>query len=118
MTKEHTQVFIRKNYDGAVVVQQHETELPTFEARVALAFMQKWALVAAEPDGEDTAGRTKLRRLTADEVAQFSCDAAQKAMDQFRARGWIKDIPTAQECIDRFKGDAKGNDDIPSQIVS
>lgn len=63
MAKDQTQVFIRKNFDGHIVVQQHETEMLTLEARIALSFMEKWALVAAEPDGEDSSGRAKMRRM-------------------------------------------------------
>lgn len=116
MAKEHTQVLIRKNFDGEIKVTLHETEVATFEARMALAFMERWAMVAAEADGEDSAGRAKLRLMTADEIASHACIVAQKAVEQFRARGWIKDIPSAQECVDRFKGDGGKNED-KTQII-
>lgn len=116
MSKEHTQVFIRKNFDGEVKVTLHETEVPTLEARMALSFMERWAMVAAESDGEDSAGRAKLRLMTADEITSHACNVAQKAVDQFRARGWVKNIPTAQECVDRLKGDGGKNED-KTQII-
>lgn len=117
MAKEQTQVFIRKSFDGDIVVRQHETEMLTLEARMALSFMERWAMVAAEPDGEDSAGRTKLRRMTVDEISTHACETAQKAMANFRALGWVKDIPTAQELVDRFKVDGGKNEFPPPAVI-
>jgi hypothetical protein len=53
----------------------HDTEYPNFEARLAATLMERWGMVAGEPDGEDSAGRAKLRLSTPQELAQRACEA-------------------------------------------
>jgi hypothetical protein len=46
-----------------------------------------------EVDGEDSAGRMKLRLMTPAEVAFRACDIADAAMSEMEARGWLLDLP-------------------------
>ena len=68
-----------------------------FEARFAMVLMEKWGMVNAEPDGEDSAGRARLRPATPKEVVNRACELSSLAMDEFRARDWIVDLPNPFE---------------------
>jgi hypothetical protein len=91
-----TETMIRDEYGNPKVIM-HETEAPGFEARIALALAERWGLVAAEVDGEDSAGRSKLRRLTPKELASHACEAAQELVSEFAARGWMIQLPSIAE---------------------
>lgn len=79
-----------KNHDGAVVLRTKEVQTV---GRIAIAMAERWGVVAALPDGEDSAGRQKLRCMTADELATVACDTAHALWKQFNERGWLLDIP-------------------------
>ena len=67
------------------------------EARFALACIERWAMVAGELDGEDSAGRSKLRRMTPDELVRHACDSTQIAFSEFETRGWVRSLPNYEE---------------------
>ena len=62
-------------------------------ARLAIDIATRFALVAAIPDGEDSAGRQKLRLPAAQELAARSCDIADALVSEFEARDWLYDVP-------------------------
>jgi hypothetical protein len=66
-------------------------------ARLAAAFSEKWAMVAVEPDGEDSAGRQKVRRLTPEELAKHACDTVTALYSQFAQRKWTLHIPSYED---------------------
>ena len=70
---------------------EHVLASPDPRARMAIDLIDKWGMVAATSDGEDSAGRAKLRLLAPDEMVQRACDTAALAMEAFRARGWMVD---------------------------
>lgn len=72
-------------------------QFETMEARFAMACIERWGMVAAEVDGEDSAGRSKLRRLTVEEIVTHACDTAQCAYEEFETRGWILSLPGYEE---------------------
>lgn len=78
-------------------VEGYETEMPNFEAKIAIDLMVRWGEVAAVEDGEDTAGRQKLRLLSPEEVAVRACKTAACAVAEFRARGWMVEVPDLAE---------------------
>jgi len=67
-------------YEVKKMVMIHQTELLEDEARLAMTMMEKWGMVAAIEDGEDTAGRQKLRLLTPEELVYRSFETAKLAM--------------------------------------
>lgn len=75
----------------------HETEHANMEARIAIALMERWGMVAAMEDGEDSAGRAKLRLSTEEEVVKRACDCAEMAVEEFRRRGWMVPGPSWDE---------------------
>lgn len=67
------------------------------EATLASAIIEKWALVAAVPDGEDSAGRQKSRLPTPEELANRAADLAAAAFATYQSRGWLQAIPPPDE---------------------
>lgn len=84
-------------------VYLHSRRAPTEEARLAMAILEKWAMVQGEPDGEDSAGRSKLGLMPVKKVVSRACDIAGTAMDEFRKRGWLVGIPSLDELEDEIK---------------
>ena len=64
------------------------------EAAFAMHLIERWGMIAATPDGEDSAGRAKLRPLSATEVVDRACDVSSTAFMAFRLRGWLETDPT------------------------
>lgn len=62
----------------------HNTELPEEEAKLAFALIERWGMVAGLPDGEDSAGRSKLRLSTPDELVERAFACAKKAFETAR----------------------------------
>lgn len=65
----------------------------TMRADLAAHMIERWGAVAAESNGEDSAGRHKLRLATPDELVQRACDIADRAVSEFEKRGWIVALP-------------------------
>lgn len=80
------------------------------EAAFAMHCIERWAMVAAEQDGEDSAGRTRLRRMTPDEIVSHACDCADKAFAAFQERGWLVDVPDTQSLLDMIKDHENTNE--------
>ena len=87
------EVVVRKSYRGGTEVTVVTTVSPNAVGRLAASIAERFALVAAMPDGEDSAGRQKLRLPTAEECAARSCDLAASLWAEFDKRGWLYQIP-------------------------
>jgi hypothetical protein len=79
------------SFDG-LRIHFHTSHHPNAVATFAMHLMEK-ALIAAADNGEDSAGRAKLRALTAAEVASKACNIAEAAFDAFHNRGWMVLVP-------------------------
>jgi hypothetical protein len=62
-------------------------------ARMAIVLIEKWGMVAAVPDGEDSAGRARLRLMLPSEIVGRACETADLAYSVFESYGWIHDVP-------------------------
>ncbi len=62
-----------------------------------MQLIERWGIVAAAPDGEDSAGRVKVRLATPEEIVARACQTAQIAMEQFAHKGWLLDVPLPPE---------------------
>lgn len=85
----------------------HQTEIPNFEARLTASIVERWALVAAWPDGEDSAGRQRLRLPTPKELATRAADIAAETYAQLAERGWMEEIPGPEEAAKAFDAAAE-----------
>ena len=93
-----------------VTVVTHARAHTTPEGEFALRCIERWALIAGEPDGEDGAGRQKVRRMTPAELVTHACDCSDRAFAAIRERGWIVDIPTLASMADAVKDHENSND--------
>ncbi len=59
----------------------------------ATAMIERWGMVAAIEDGEDSAGRHKIRLSTPTELVQRACEVSNLAYEEFEKRGWILKLP-------------------------
>lgn len=79
----------------------HPVEAVEWEGRLACQLIERWGIVAAAPDGEDSSGRAKLRVLTPAELVETACDTAQLAVAELRKRGWVTPIPSLEEIFEQ-----------------
>jgi hypothetical protein len=77
----------------------HNTVQPDLRGLLASQFAERWAMVAGVPDGEDSAGRQKLRPMTPGELAQHACDCVTALFLQFSDRKWLLHVPSYDEVI-------------------
>ncbi|MCV9940933.1 hypothetical protein OIU35_31670 [Boseaceae bacterium BT-24-1] len=73
--------------------RQHAKKMVTQRAALAATLIEKWGMVACTGEGEDSAGRQRLRLLSPEEVVVRACDTADIAFTEFDARGWRVDLP-------------------------
>lgn len=74
----------------------HTPEQPDFKARMAIALVERWGMVAGIPDGEDSAGRTKLRLQTPNELVARACETADVLWRECLGRGWVFEVPAPE----------------------
>lgn len=67
--------------------------VPNEVGHIAVDLMKHLAICTGTPDGEDSAGRSKLKLLPADEVAKRACDIAAAMEKELKDRGWRLDLP-------------------------
>lgn len=68
-------------------------QVPDDRARFAMAIIERWALVSATPDGEDSAGRQKLKLTPEPEIVKRAFALADLAWQETLSRDWFIDIP-------------------------
>lgn len=86
---------MRRFGEGNVMV--HPRVMYDERGIMAKEFVDRWGMVAGIPDGEDSAGRSKLRLATPEELvdrAMACVEALYLAMD---ARGYRLDVPSFAE---------------------
>lgn len=86
---DRVELIATRDYDGRNGTMVHHLDVYTQEARFAMACAERWGMVAGEPDGEDSAGRQKLRRMTAIEISKHACNVAQRLFGEMRERGML-----------------------------
>lgn len=75
----------------------HDTEHLTAKARFACNLVERWGMVAARDDGEDSAGRHKIKLHSPTEVVSRAVEMTDALWVALRKEGWIEDIPTLEE---------------------
>ena len=79
-------------YDDRVAMVFNRKQ-PDAIAGEAIRIIERWALVAALPDGEDSAGRQKLRMPTPEELVGRAFDIAEAMYAEAVKRNHIFDLP-------------------------
>lgn len=75
----------------------HEREHLNLRALYTMAMIERWGMVAAESDGEDSAGRAMMRRSRAEEVVSFAVECTELAFAEMEKRDWITIAPSVAE---------------------
>jgi hypothetical protein len=83
-------------------VQITQTEVPSAEARLAIALIERWGMVVGIPDGEDTAGRSKLNLMRPSQIVERAFITAQLTYQEIEKRGWFVKCPTMEEARDIY----------------
>lgn len=96
MTRIPIELRTSDRFDGTRMII-HERRTCSMEARMATIMLEKWGMVAAAPDGEDSAGRSKLHLSTPEELVTRACNTAAAAVAEFERRGWLVDVPSYDE---------------------
>lgn len=76
------------------------TAIPNFAGDLAIKLAGNMAMVMGDVDGEDKAGRQKLKLMDPLAVAQRACDIAQKLTEVMDRRGMFVDVPQASPADD------------------
>lgn len=92
-------VYVTRAQYGEERITIHQNESLDQRAVLAANFAEKWALVAGEADGEDSAGRQKIRRLTPVELAAHACEAVDALYAEFAKRGWTLTLPDYDKAL-------------------
>lgn len=81
----------------------HDTDVPTFEGRLAITLMEKFGLIACTDAGEDSAGRHQLRLMEPSDVVVRACELAEIMTRALQVRGWIVKAPNIAEAERQIK---------------
>ena len=75
----------------AAGVSAHTT-MPTRRAQFVLALVERWAMVAATDDREDSAGRAALRLMSVSEVVNRAVAISAKTFEAIEEKGWFIEV--------------------------
>lgn len=90
MDKKTISLHIGDNYDRSNYYEDH---MLTMEGRLACSMIGRWGMLAADVDGEDSAGRQKGRLLTPDELVARAFTTADLVMREAQSRGLLAYVP-------------------------
>lgn len=113
MTSKKYDMVAFKNYGSPAAWMLHKRQILNTEADFAFHFIERWGMVGALPDGEDSAGRQKLRVATPEELVVRATEMAATLWAEFEKRGWIEEVPSIEEAevaADEQRKREKAND--------
>ena len=67
------------------------------EAKIAVEMVQKWGVVAAVENGEDSTGRARVKLMSTKELINRACEAAELLIEEFEKREWLLYLPGPKE---------------------
>ena len=88
---------IRSPFDDRGELILHRLDTPDTRGELAMKILDHFALISAQEDGEDQAGRQKLKLLSPVEVATRACDLAEAFFSEIERRGWLLKLPSYEE---------------------
>ncbi len=96
---------IRDSYGPGIPARAviHARQAASDEAKFMMAIIERWAMVAATPDGEDSAGRAKLGHLPIEDMVVRAADIAERTFKEITSRGWLIQIPSLAQCEEDVK---------------
>ena len=100
--RDDVQAIARRSYEGNSIVFHFRTR-PTEVASFAMELLRVHAGITAKENGQDDAGRQKLRREAPAEAVAYACETASLAFEEFEKRGWLIPMPSWQEIEENAK---------------
>lgn len=94
------------DFQSSFKIMLHERTDLCAQAKLACALAERWGIVAAIEDGEDSAGRQKLRHMTPEELAQRACQCAANLFQRFSEIGWIATHDAAADVTKKVEAEA------------
>lgn len=96
MSKENQYVSFDKPHSraGVEIFMRKGADM---RADLVQKILSSMSIALAKPDGEDSSGRTKYSVMNPVDVADRACQIAEYAFEEMQRRGWIYDIPLADE---------------------
>ena len=94
--------FMRDNWGSKMDRAPHMTVALNQRALLAVQLVERWGMVAGAPDGEDSAGRQRLRMMSPDEMVVRATATANRLFREFSDRRWMYEVP---EIKDESEGD-------------
>jgi hypothetical protein len=94
--------FMRDNWGSKMDRAPHMTVALNQRALLAVQLVERWGMVAGAPDGEDSAGRQRLRMMSPDEMVVRATATANQLFWAFGDCGWMYEVP---EIKDESEGD-------------
>lgn len=85
--KTKSDYIIQNSYSTNCLKTVSWSKLATFAAQL----IERWGMVAAIPDGEDSTGRQKLRLLTPSELIERSFEITKKFESKITEMGWVRE---------------------------
>lgn len=107
---DHLDIIAKHERFGDAGVILHSRVVTDVRAQFAMACIEKWAMVAAEPDGEDSGGRLKVRRMTPSELVEHACQCSETAFKAFADRGWSTPMPPLADIVGAVQDEENAND--------
>lgn len=108
----HEKIYCQRERfsDGLkAVVGIHNLAMPDHRANFAMSLLERWAAVAATANGEDSAGRQKIRTQTPKEIVQHCCNVSEAAFKEFASRGWYTEFPDYETTLERARKQSERN---------
>jgi hypothetical protein len=93
---QHEVVDKSERYDFKEIFT-HETEHLENEAKLAFSLVERWGMVAALPDGEDSSGRSKLRLMTVEELTERAFKTAESFFKYARDNGLMHGLGNLED---------------------
>ena len=81
-------------YKSAESVMIHSRFQPSVRAQMMISFVERWGMVAAQEDGEDSAGRSKLKLSEPGELVARAEALVNGIMDTIERNGWYFEVPS------------------------
>lgn len=108
-SKFKTEIAAGQHYGGWPQAVIHNNFEPDQRGRFAMALIERWGLVMGEPDGEDSAGRSKLRLMDAKDVVDRAIETAKLAYEKMERDGMLVEMPSLEELRDMAREERDRN---------
>lgn len=90
-------VMITTSFDG-IRFCTHEKFALTQKAQMALSLVERWGMVACETDGEDSAGRTRLKIMKPTDLVTRALSITEVLfLEMERLSGYLIEMPSLED---------------------